>query len=431
MVWLPAEALKRGQSYGYHSRRVSSTYARRLLQLMPMHVLLIPSWYPASVDDVGGSFFREQAIALARYGYEVGVIHPQMASLRRPGTWATKLKAERKVVDAGVRTYRSPGINWFPKLPRASTAVWLHKGMRLFQHYVRENGMPDVLHAHSMFHGGLLAERISRRYQVPFVITEHSSVFARGLVHKWQIRSGARVVKQASETLAVSEALARLLGECYGSPTSHWKYLPNIVAEQFASAPLDVIKPTSDGKFTFCSIAYLSRQKGIDLLLRAFAKAFKSDTQMRLVIGGDGDERASLEQQARELGIASHVDFLGHLGREQVLNVMSGSDAIVLSSHYETFGVILIEALALGKPVLATRCGGPESIVQPDDGLLVETGNVGALAGGMLELRRNASTFNAHLIRQSCLERFSEAAIVERLSGIYEDAVGDASNRDG
>jgi glycosyltransferase involved in cell wall biosynthesis len=282
-----------------------------------------------------------------------------------------------------------------------------------------------------MFHGGLLAERISRLYRVPFVITEHSSVFARGLVHKWQIRSGARVVKKASETLAVSEALARLLGECYGSPTSQWKYLPNIVADQFASAPLGLNKATPDGKFTFCSIAYLSRQKGIDLLLRAFAKAFKSDPQMRLVIGGDGEERASLEQQARDLGIAPHVDFLGHLGREQVLNVMSGSDAIVLSSHYETFGVILVEALALGKPVLATRCGGPESIVQPGDGLLVEAGNVEAMAEGMHQLRKDASNYDARLIRQSCLERFSEAAVVEQLSGIYEDAVGNRSNEDG
>lgn len=334
-------------------------------------------------------------------------------------------------MDAGVLTYRSPGFNWFPKLPRASTAIWMHKGMKLFHRYERENGMPDVLHAHSMFNGGLLAERISRRYRVPFVLTEHSSAFARGLVHDWQMRSGARVVRQASKTLAVSEALARLLEDRFGLPDSHWKYLPNIVSSQFASAPPAGNRAKPDRDFRYCTIAYLSQQKGIDLLLRAFARAFEADPQTRLVIGGDGEERASLERQACDLGIASHVDFLGHLSREQVLNVMSGSDAVVLSSHYETFGVVLIEALALGKPVVATRCGGPESIVQPGDGLLVEAGSAAALAEGLRELRGNASTFDAHLIRKSCIARFGEAAVVEQLSGIYEDAVGGRSNADG
>ena len=80
----------------------------------------------------------------------------------------------------------------------------------------------------------------------------------------------------------------------------------------------------------------------------------------------------ALEALVQEKALTEQVTFLGSLTREQVRQEVSEADAFVLSSEYETFGVVVIEALALGKPVIATRCGGPESIVVPSVGYLVE-----------------------------------------------------------
>lgn len=397
-----------------------------------MHILIIPSWYPKRPDEIRGSFFRDHALALSKYGHKVGVVYPELTSLRPPDTWQKVFRADEITTDEGMPTYRAYPINWhLLKLPYANARLWVRKGMQLFSRYVREHGKPDVLHAQSMFNGGLLAFRISRKYGIPYVITEHSSAFSRAVIGERQLKLGLVAAKSASACLAVSADFAAFLDRCYGLPENSWKYVPNIVSEMFAKQPLRDQVSSSEQTFTFCNIALLTRIKGVDVLLRAFARSFSNRPDTKLIVGGDGSERQQLEALANELGLGTQVKFLGHLSRKQVLEVMTSSDAFVLSSHYETFGVVLIEALALGKPVLATRCGGPESIVTPANGLLVEKGSVEALSEGLLHLREQASEYDAETIRSSCLERFGESAVIEQLSEIYVSAIANGNRANG
>ena len=100
--------------------------------------------------------------------------------------------------------------------------------------------------------------------------------------------------------------------------------------------------------------------------------------------------------------------------------------ALVHPSRYETFGVAIVEALAMGRPVVATRCGGPDGIVTARDGLLVPVDDVEALARAMRELREHIDRYDAPAIRQACLERFGEGAVVARLRETYEAVAGGA-----
>ena len=99
-------------------------------------------------------------------------------------------------------------------------------------------------------------------------------------------------------------------------------------------------------------------KKGQADLLRAFAERFAGDPSVRLGIGGDGPERGRLHELAGSLAIAEQVDWLGALDRDGVRQAMCEADAFVLPSRLETFGVVVIEALACGLPVVATRSGG-------------------------------------------------------------------------
>jgi L-malate glycosyltransferase len=139
-----------------------------------------------------------------------------------------------------------------------------------------------------------------------------------------------------------------------------------------------------------------------------------------------GPERERLEKIACELGIERQVNFLGRLSREQVRAVMQSSHAVVSSSHFETFGITLIEAMACGKPVIATRSGGPETIVTKENGLLVEAGNVEALAQAMLELRQCYADYPPEQIRAGCVARFSSPVFVNTMTKIYKDLLGQA-----
>lgn len=388
-----------------------------------MHVLLLPSWYPERASDVRGSFFREQALSLVKAGCTVGVISLGFRSLKTP---IRSLKAASGLQienDCEIITYRKYGIDWLPRVRRLREARIKKWGMSAFEQYVRENGMPDVVHVHSIINSGLVALEIKNKYAVPYVVTEHSTGYARKLYSERQCHWAAIVADNATRRFAVSTPFARLMATSLRQPLNSWAVMPNVVSSRFFEAPAETQQKNLDvqREFVFLNVCLLHKKKRIDLLLDAFAEEFSGQTNVRLRIGGDGEARIQLEEQAVRLGIKRQVDFLGMLKREQVVEEMNRMDAFVLSSQYETFGVVVAEALAKGKPVIATRCGGPEDIVLQGDGLLVEKDNVEEFASALRDMRENINKYDSITIRQRCQQRYGEEAIAARLLAIYRE----------
>lgn len=382
-----------------------------------MHVLIIPSWYPSYSGDISGSFFREQAIALRRHGCKVGIIYPQLRSLRNWRSIFSKKGGTEIMDDEGVATHRWRGTNWFPRMPRLSRIQWLKHGMKLFDEYTNVHGKPDVIHVHSILNAGLLAKEIHKRCGLPFVVTEHNSGYARKLISLADLKIAQEAVDTAARKFAVSNEFCQLL-DAILSGGKRWQYMPNIVNENFFNQE---ILETKDEYFKFINVALADKNKDQANILKAFAANFKNQSKVRLIIGGDGPELESLKHLAANLNVAEHVEFTGLLSREQVRQKIAQANAFVLSSRYETFGVVVIEALALGKPVIATRCGGPESIVREEDGLLVPVDDVPSLAAAMQYVYEHRVAYDSVEIRTACKNRFSEQAIAERLMRVYAD----------
>lgn len=278
--------------------------------------------------------------------------------------------------------------------------------------------MPDVVHAHSMVFAGVLGVEIRRRYGVPLVVTEHSTGYAKELLSAYELRCADHVARTADRKLAVSAELASLLNQKFpASPT--WQTLPNIVNQAFLDRELRAKVPGRD--FRFVNVALLNKIKRHDNLIRAYAAAFNSDSGVSLTIAGDGPERSALHALIKELQLEGRVTLLGHVERQAVPLLLSESNAFVLSSGYETFGVVIAEALAMGLPVVSTACGGPNSIVTPKDGLLVDVDSIDQLSRAMLKMRSQISEYSPEDIRARCSARYSEAAIVERLTAVYRE----------
>ncbi len=386
-----------------------------------MHLLIIPSWYPTPTQPTRGTFFREQAQALSTAGFQVGVIAPQRRSLR----WL--LKGRRGLPsgltfndDRGVPTYRHEGWSTQPFWPTMHARLWLRAGHRLFEHDVERHGRPELIHAHSAILGGVLAAEISERHGIPYVLTEHSTSFARGLIRPWQKPLVERVFRTASARLAVSPALGALLAEQYPKVAGEWEWVPNMVDPVFRPSDLRAESPDIHRPFRWLNVALLTEKKGHRDLLHAFAQAFAGNREHELRIGGAGPERAGLQTLAGQLGIADQVRFLGELSREQVVSEMQQCDAFVLASHVETFGVVLIEAMACGKPVIATRCGGPECFVNETCGILVPPHDPATLAGAMRACSDDYLRFPSLKISEECLRRFSGEAVVRQLYEVYD-----------
>lgn len=380
-----------------------------------IHVLIIPSWYPQDINDIGGSFFREQAIALSSAGHNVGVIYLKNYSLKQLFSYTPNIKIE---VDSGVATYRDSFINYTPKFKSLILKNWLRKGVKLFDKYVKDNGKPDVIHAHSLFNGGLLALKLSQKYQIPYVITEHSTAFVRNLISPYQLSKAKLAVEGASCCIAVSNEFKSLLNERFS--TDKWTYIPNIVSEQFLTVDINSTKKERS-TFRFVNVCLLNSKKKVDVLIKAFAILNSKVDNIELEIGGEGPELESLIELATSLGVNHLIKFHGKLSRTRVIETISEADSFVLTSEFETFGVVLIEALALGKPIIATKCGGPESIVTPEVGFLVDKNSPEAVADAMLSLYKNKQSYSSKKMRDYCKKTFSEQAVIKQLSNVYND----------
>lgn len=381
-----------------------------------MHVLILPSWYPLNNEDLNGCFFREQVHALSRTGIQVGVIAPQFRSLRQ-GVKAITGSYETEIwMDNNIPTYFKHGVFYFPKVPYLDLHRWVKAGLKLFERYIQEQGKPDVIHVHSLLLAGPLVLEIYKKYNIPYCVTEHSSTFARKLISDWQWDYLTQAANSSNFCFAVSQALASLLEKKLLN--TEWKILPNLLDNQFSKSSSLFKK-----KYQFCAVARLHPNKGFDILLKAFSIVHKEKPEAKLILGGDGPERENLQKLAKILNIEEAVTFAGALPRENVRLLMAESACFVLSSHVETFGVVVIEALSQGTPVVATKCGGPESIIVSGDGILVEVADVNALAQAMKEVVENPELYDSESIRQRCLERFSEKAFTSRVMHIYKHCI--------
>jgi glycosyltransferase involved in cell wall biosynthesis len=316
----------------------------------------------------------------------------------------------------GVPTLRLRGWNTLANtLPGALISCALMR--RQVAHYIRRFGRPDLIHAHSALWAGYAASRLNRKYGVPYVVTEHSTAFPSGSV-PYRFRAYATAAfAGASRVLAVGERLKSCLGDFL--PGGRIDVIPNLINTAYFHLPPE---PRGTTPFVFLSIANLLPHKGMATLIEAFAAAFAGHPETRLAIAGEGPELAKLKSLCAKLEISGLVDFPGRLSRQQVRAALWAANAFVLASHVETFGVVFIEAMATGLPVIGTRSGGPEDFITNENGLLVEPGDVQGITDSLRHMRHNTE-YSARAIRELTERRFSETSVTALLSRIYDDSL--------
>jgi len=299
-----------------------------------------------------------------------------------------------------------------------------------------ESGRPEVLHVHTYgTNHAAVAARYARRHHVPMVLSAHYhpiwSIEGGWLRHRirgfYDRALAAPVVSEARVLIVQSQEEERLIRE-NGFP------LPRIARIPPGYTPLPPPAPGPrafsdrlglDGPFALF-VGRLASNKGLLPLVDAFRAVAREDPRATLVlVGEDGGQRAAVEARVRQAGLEGRVRLTGFLADEAMLAAaFREARVFLLPSEYEAFGLVLLEALAQGTPVIASRVGGiPEFVEDGKSGRLVTPGDPGALEHAMLELwndpERRARW--GEYGRTVTVPRYSWDGVVDRLLEVYED----------
>jgi len=369
-----------------------------------MNILILTKSFPESAEDWGGSFVREQAKVLSARN-NVLVIKCKV-NYGRFSPFFHYAVTERNYDSVNlviVEVYRS-----FPVYNQFNYILALFFAVRK----IARERKTDIIHCHYSYPAGVVAGILKRRYRIPYVITEHSKISAtfRSIFHRklslWAMRG-------ASCVIAVSNSLRR---ELTATGIRNTEVVPNVInTEHFLKANGNVVK------FTIGFLGNMkNNNKGLDLLIEACAGL---DFEFLLKVGGEGVMMDQYRELVREKGIKDKVLFTGNVNPVGINEFYSGISLFVLPSRYETFGVVLVEAMASGIPVIATKCGGPEDIVSPLTGLLVNNEDADQIREAIKYIHNNRSNYDPVVIREYARASFGAEAFSDKIKIIYGNAL--------
>lgn len=389
-------------------------------------ILIIPSWYPPD----GGYFFKEHSEAILKKGWQVDVLVNRVVGVRKLlASGIRVLRSGGAQDENGLRVLRSVYLKW-PGSEQMNIRRWARSTRKRYAAYAMRFGAPDVILAHSVTWAGYAASLIHHKFNIPYVVVEHRSFFvwstpeARKMVRPYYLPFFKEAYKNCSRLVPVSESLMTGMRALMPWIDEKVNIIPNMIREDMFLPPSS---PRSSEPFVFFWAGRLEHVKGIDLLLKAIAALeSQTDTDFTVRLAGRGSLRKQLEEQAESLGIGSKVVFLGRISREEIQREMQKASCFLLPTRYEAFGAVLIEAMATGLPVIATRSGGPQFIVNETNGILIDPEREDQLTEAMLQMIREYRSFDPARIRQETIRKYGEKEVMERYHRLFQEIISTA-----
>ena len=380
-----------------------------------MHILEIPSFF----TPYGGEFCLDQARALKALGHEVRILsNVQLGVTIGLKDYVCQPYRRYEHERDGITVCQSfqRGV---PMVVRQNVRRWVRIVCAMFDDYVGKYGVPDVLHAHCSKWAGYAAMLISRKYHVPYVITEHLSrlvfekEFGPAPSDAWQIPLLREAYEQADLVIPVSEELVENIA-CYFGKDYRWQAVSNTIDTDFFHYQSRTA--LSGRAFRFCCLANNWPMKGYDILLPAFRQLKASGIDAELHIAGRGTDSAEFRSRLSD-GMVTH----GLIDKEAVRDLLYQSDALVLASRSEVQPLSLLEAMSTGIPVIATECV-PQSLRIERGCTIVPTDDVKALCGAMSEVMSEPS-FDGQWLSKEVARLASPEVIGQKLEQLFSGIV--------
>lgn len=382
-------------------------------------ILWLCSWYPNRADPFDGDFIQRHARAASLYN-DIHVIRLVADASLRPGKTAFQKQESKGLTEQVVYLGKGKSL--------AGRFLFYQRWNRIFKDvikaYLADQGVPFVVHVHVPYPAGRLALWLKQKYGVPFVVTEHWTIYQPGSEIAYSSQPArmrsliTRVMRETVLFLPVSRDLAEQVNRLV-LPVSA-KPIPNVVdTNHFCFQVTDHVKRT---KFRYIHVSGMNAQKNPEGLLRAFAAAWQEDPELELWMLGNRDQRLAVFASGLDLP-AGVILFGGEVSYRDVAKRMRECDALVLFSQVENAPCVISEALCCGLPVIATRTGGIPEMLNDSNGVLVEPGDETAMKTALLDLKKTYNRYNRAVIAAHASSIYNYEAVGKELSVLYNQVV--------
>lgn len=393
-----------------------------------MRALLFSNLFPTSADPNRGLFTRQLAAEIGKLcALDVAV----------PLPWFPSNPLAAKLAPRYAREFGSiaPRREWdgvpaiyprYPLIPRISERLHdrlMYFGVRRAITALHRQRPFDLINAHWLYPDGAAAARLGALLDIPVVLTALGCDVNDDLDHPLKRAHILAAARSAAAVTAVSQPLADRL-EKEGVPRHKLHVIPNGVdTTRFAPRDRDASRRTlglPDSPLVVC-VSRLSHEKGVDILVDAARSLRSFVPDARIVVVGDGAERAALEQRIADAGLSEAVKLVGAMPHDTVPTWMSAADVVCMPSRREGHPNAAMEALACGRPLVASRAGALTALVTATRGITVEPGDAEALGtalGVALQRRWDAAAIAAS-VRDDSWARAAQGYV-----RVYRDAVG-------
>lgn len=384
-----------------------------------LRVLFLSPWYPFESDTMLGLFVQKHARAASGIA-EVWVIfaYPDPGAGKKD---TVSISSAENVNEIRI-AFKPSSFPFF--IARVIDFFSWFKSIRTGWRMLKaQDKLPDIIHSNVFVKAPLMAYLLNRKYDIPFVVTEHWSKRLKppktilGHIENFAIR---KILKRASDLSCVSSLLGNAMLSQKLAPS--YSRLPNIVdCELFTIARHKEPK----GYKTIAHISCFDNQsKNISGILSAIEILSKKRQDFRFYMIGNGpDFSASIEEAKKKKIFDTYVFFTGVLEGENLAGSLSSADFSVLYSNYETFGIVVYESLACGVPVIVSDVADYPTDITAHLGMLVQKGEPELLAFAMDKMLDSYQGYDKNTLRKFAVDNFSTGHISQKLNDIYNKAL--------
>ena len=365
------------------------------------HILHLAKWYPNPKNPLLGVFVHKHAKASA-INNKVSLI-----SIFQNADLEQNIRREVAIID-GLQTicfhYKKGLINSL----KLFYCLWKE---------IQNTKNLSLIHAHVFGWPTNLAYLSKLILKTPYIVSEHWSGYQIGTFQKlafWNKALFKKTAKSANQVLPVSQGLKAAMQNC--GLEANYQILANVID----SHDQTIEKKKKNTPFTFIYVGDLDDSvKNISGIIDAFHQVIqRGQKDIRLEIIGGGIDENRLQKKVEKLNLTDFIHFQGVQNNDATLEQIALNHILLNNSNVETFAVVIAEALANGTPVIGTKCGGPEYLIQENNGILIEKNNVNDLAEAMLKIKSNYKLYNRDELQKS-VEQYNIQAISAQLDEIY------------